>query len=181
MLAFYLSLIEDHNHDTIMTRVYELYQDRMIAYAESILHNYHDAENAVQNAFISIAKRINTIENPESVTSEQYVYTVVRNAARKYYKINHKHQDVDAYDDLQNYVSSPDCIFNEYHNNEIYHRVLTCIQQMNPIYRDVLSLYYLHHYTARQIAELLDKPLATVRSQLQRGTKMIKKEFEGKL
>ena len=178
MLAFYLSLIEDHDHDTIMTRVYERYQERMIAYAESILHNYHDAENAVQDAFISIAKRINTIEDPESVTSEQYVYTVVRNAARRYHKTNHKHQDVDPLDDIQNFVSSPDSVSDEYLNNETYHRVLDCLTKMSPIYRDVLSLHYLHHHSAQQIAKLLGKPLATVRSQLRRGTEMLKKEFE---
>ena len=178
MLAFYLSIIEDHENDPIMKQVYDLYQDRMVAYAESILHNYHDAEEAVQNAFIAIAKRINTMEEPQSIVNEAYICTVVRNAALKFHKKNSKHQEVANFDELQNYISESECVAKEYMNNVLYHRLLDYISNMSPTYRDVLMLHYLNQKTPREIADVLDRPLTTVRSQLQRGTKMIKEFFK---
>ena len=178
MLIFYLSLIEDHDRDQIMIYIYEHYQERMIAYAESILHHYQDAENAVQEAFIGIAKRINTIENPESIKCEQYVYTVVRNAARRYYQSNRKHQNTEYFDDIRADIPNLDTVSCNFEDQETYRSLVALIKKMDPIYRDVLSLYYLYDHSPRQIADLLKRPVATVRSQLQRGTEKIKEVFQ---
>ena len=47
MLAFYLSLIEDHNNDDDFERIYNKYSKMMYKVAKSHTKNHHLAEEAV--------------------------------------------------------------------------------------------------------------------------------------
>ena len=64
MLIYYLSLIDDPRDDEKFIQIYELYRNSMFNKANSILHNVQDAEDAVQEAFISIAKN-RSVTKPE--------------------------------------------------------------------------------------------------------------------
>lgn len=58
MLAFYMMLIDDEQNKSKFEKLYYEYRDRMMYVALSVLHNNEDAEDAVHNAFIGIAKNM---------------------------------------------------------------------------------------------------------------------------
>ena len=58
MLTFYLSLIEDHQYDSKFERVYTKYEKLMFAVTLEVTKNFYDAEEALDDAFIIVAKKI---------------------------------------------------------------------------------------------------------------------------
>ena len=58
--------------------IVQTYQKQMLFVANRILHNLHDAEDAVQRAFLRITKYIHNLEFPMSDDKLRcYAYTVV--------------------------------------------------------------------------------------------------------
>ena len=52
------------------------------------------------------------------------------------------------------------------------------IKQLKPIYRTVIYLYYYEGYSTNEIADIIKKPLSTVKMQLQRSRKYLKEILE---
>ena len=52
MLLLALSMVETAEEAAKLTRLYELYSTEMYHAAKNILRNHHDAEDAMQNAFV---------------------------------------------------------------------------------------------------------------------------------
>ena len=76
----------------------------MIAYSHSILHNHHDAEDAVQDALLSISKMMDRISNFDERSTKAYVMTVVKNTSLNHLekkKRSVKTVDIDVLYDLK--------------------------------------------------------------------------------
>lgn len=65
-MIIYLQTIDDSSDKVKFERLYLHYQAFMYRIAYHILKNKQDAEDAVHNAFLSIAKNIEKIEDPIS-------------------------------------------------------------------------------------------------------------------
>ena len=61
MLAFYMSFIDDDDDREKFEIIYNEYRKRMVSTAYSILRNHEDAEDAVHDTFIKIARNMNSI------------------------------------------------------------------------------------------------------------------------
>ena len=68
MIAIYLSLI-DENDMSRFEKIYYKYKNLLFYIANGILPDITDAEDAVQEAFIRIAKNMDKIEDTESVAT----------------------------------------------------------------------------------------------------------------
>ena len=56
MLAFYLGMIETPEEKIAFEDLYNTYKGKMFSLAYSVLKNHHNAEEAVSQAFFTIAK-----------------------------------------------------------------------------------------------------------------------------
>lgn len=52
------------------------------------------------------------------------------------------------------------------------------VATLPPRYREVVNLYYFENLGYREIAELLNQPLGTVKSNVHRGTRLLRKALE---
>ena len=52
MLSIYLSMVETDEQRTFIEQLYKTYERKMYGAAFDILHNKHDAEDAVHSAFV---------------------------------------------------------------------------------------------------------------------------------
>ena len=145
----------------------------MMKIAMGILRQTQDAEDAIQNSLIAMARHMDAIEQPEDIRTVSYVRTVVRNAAIDIYR--KKERKNISYDDL---LIEPADTFNLEKvvcDSEEVRRVIKAIEQMETEYREVLSLFYLNEMSPREIADVLNRPYNTVRSQINRGRKKLLK------
>ena len=81
MLVFYLSLIDSDEDKSKFETIYYEYRERMFSAAFDILNNNEDAEDAVHNAFIGIAKNMKSIGEVKSNRTLSYCIKAAKNSA----------------------------------------------------------------------------------------------------
>lgn len=174
MLAFYISVIEDHNNDDQFEELYYKYQSYVMNIALSILHHQQDAEDASQKTWIAVARNFYKIEDIHSDKTKRYITIAIKNHSYNILKKKQNNPILESIDfnHISDFSSHEDAI-TTHEKNSHYQCVLQFILNMDEKYRDVLSLYYLDHYKPSEIASMLNRPLATVKSQLKRGKKHI--------
>lgn len=74
--------------------LYEQYRYLMLKVAVDILHDYQLAEDAVQEAFVRVAKHMEQIGQPEETATRRYLITIAKHAAidlyRKRNRLHHR-------------------------------------------------------------------------------------------
>ena len=88
MLLLALSMVETAEEAAKLTRLYELYSTEMYHAAKNILRNHHDAEDAMQNAFVQLIRLLDHIKDPESPSTRAYVISAVQSRAPIYTATN---------------------------------------------------------------------------------------------
>lgn len=87
----YMSFIDSEDDREKFEIIYHEYRKRMFSVAYSILHNNEDAEDAVHETFIRIAKNMKAIDDPRSQKTSAYVITAAKNnAINLFNKINER-------------------------------------------------------------------------------------------
>ena len=86
MLLLALSMVETAEEAAKLTRLYELYSTEMYHAAKNILRNHHDAEDAMQNAFVQLIRLLDHIKDPESPSTRAYVISAVQSRATDLYR-----------------------------------------------------------------------------------------------
>ena len=155
--------------------LYNLYKKRMWYVANSILDDSQEAEDAVHNAFIGIARNINHIGEFDSHNTLAYVITAAKHSALNIAERQH-HKDTYNFESFFNIAD----IKTSYHKEQFEEKivVLSVLKKKPEAYRDILYLHYYRELSEKEIADLLDKNYATVRKQVSRAKKMFAELFE---
>ena len=64
-----------------LEKLYAKYRKIMYGIAMSVLHNSHDAEDALHSAFLSVAKNIEKLGDPDSDKTAAYLFRATKNTA----------------------------------------------------------------------------------------------------
>ena len=170
MLLMYTAMIDDLPQKIRFERIYETYHMRMLFVALKVVHNMQDAEDAVQNALLGIAKTIKTVPQDEKI-EKAYVLTAAKYAAltivqkrlpREYT------QDISEMD-----IAVSENLFEKVASSQNYELLLRAIRKLESPYREVLMLVYVQELSIKAAAETLCRKEETVRKQLQRGKKLL--------
>ena len=162
MLMMYLALIDDPVQRGKFETLYYAYRKQMIYTAYEILEDYGLSEDAVQEAFIGIARNIASIDDTVPGMIKAYVLTAARNAARNIRNKEHKAEiltlDVEQLPDTQG-------------DEPIGLRA--AVDALPLMYREVLMLHYVQGLSYKEVAALLHRPEGTIRQQASRGKKRL--------
>ena len=168
---FMLSIPAEPEDHSLFEDIYKGYYKQMLYVANKILENPADAEDAVQDALLRIARNISSLRCQETWAIRGYVLTVAKNSAlnilRKRNKILSVNNEI-----AENYTLE-DPVFQEVVNSMDYERLVHAIRHMDPLYRQVLTLVYIHKQTPKEVADLLDRKVDTIRKQLNRGKRLL--------
>lgn len=136
-------------------RLFKEYGNSILRLAYSYLHNMSDAEEVLQDALIQFIKTVPKFETAEH--EKAWLIRVSINISKnriKYSKIRKS-------DELnENLIAS---------EKEDLAMVWDAVKKLPAKYSEVVHLYYHHGYSTIQIADLLSKKEATIRSLLQRA------------
>lgn len=171
MLTLYMSFIDDENDKPKFEIIYYTYRERMLLMAESVLHNRQDAEDAVHDTFIKIARNMKSIDEPESVRTLSYVLKATKNTAINLNNKNKSNENrvyMDSIDDI-----SDKEFFEKLNISENYNAVVNAILEFDDIYKDVLFYHFVQEMKVSEIADLLNRKRSTVKQQLVRGKKIL--------
>lgn len=178
MLGGYLALIDEPQEQESFTRLYSKYRKLMHYTAREILRNDMLAEEAVQEAFIRIAKNFSKVSEVDSAATKRFVVVITENAAKTIWKKEYRKSDIslDADNDQR------DAVINGNVTDEIVERdyFVDEILGLPKMQRDTLYLYALYGYSYKEVANLLGISEAAVRKNVQRGRKTLAAKLQSK-
>ena len=90
MIAVIISLVEKSGYRSFLNELYIEHHNKMLNYAEHILHDEKLAEDAVNEAFMGIIKNVEKIISMDVKKISPYIVISVRNAC---YNIAKKQKD----------------------------------------------------------------------------------------
>lgn len=171
MLVLYMSLIDGEKDKSKFELVYYKYRERMFLAANSVLHNKQDAEDAVHETFIKIARNMKSIGDVDEVKTLSYVLKATKNTAINLYNKNKKNDNV-VYLEETNDIPDKE-FFEKLRISENYEKVVKAILELDDKYKDVLFYHFVQEMTLDEVADLLGRKKSTVKQQLVRGKKIL--------
>lgn len=171
MLLLYTAMIDDTQDQLRFEDIYYSYRKQMLLVAQRILHDPMEAEDAVQTAFLGIARQIKRIPagNPQIVRA--YVLTAAKNAALNMLPKRQQQNELLSISELD--IADDHNLFDQIASSQDYELLFKAIRKLPAIYREVLMLKYVQGLTMKEIAALLDRKAATVHQQITRGKKLL--------
>lgn len=139
----------------------------MLNVAYRICNNVEQAEDLVQEAFVSAFRNLRSYKGTASFGS--WLKRIVINTSLNYLRA--KKIEFEELSDEKHPVVE-DVNFDEQELN--VDRIRECISQLPNGYRVVLSLYLLEGYDHNEIAEILDISVSTSKSQYNRAKRKLK-------
>lgn len=168
MLLYYLSLIESQEDQSKFEKIYNSHRKLMLFVARRVLKEPQLAEDAVQNAFIKIIHNLNRIDDLNCHKTKHFIVIITKNAAIDLMR-KEKRQRYFCEEDMSKYNDSSSIDLTAFEMEYIIDK----IEQLKPIYRDILQLKIQFDLSDRQIAVLLDISYETVRKRLERSRKLL--------
>lgn len=146
--------------------VFRKYGDRIFSAAFSICRNKADADDVVQDTLIRYYSRSNDFES--EVHLKAWLLRVAINRAK----------DITASFWQRNKVSWEEYMnelpFEQPEDSQLFEAVMGLPEK----YRTVIHLYYYEDYDISEISGILRRPKGTVKSQLDRGRKLLKTSIQ---
>ena len=168
MLAFFLAALESEDDKRKFVAVYEQYHEKMEKIALHILGSQHDAEDAVQNAFLQIIRHFEKIYEIPCGELPFWIISIVKNEALM---ILRKKRNVVPLEDWDSFEQSADSAAG-------YMELVELFRQLPETYRAVLEMKLLIGYTDREIAPKLGLSETAVSSRASRGRALLRKLVE---
>ena len=141
-MLIYLQMLETAEERSKFEQLYERYRNLLFLVANKILENEMDAEDAVHEAFITIAKNFSNIGEIECPETQAYIVIIVRcrslDIARNKSRRPHTFYEDDIGGTMVDY-DGPIAL-------------ASCLARLNPRYRDALLLKFRHGLSTKEIA-----------------------------
>jgi RNA polymerase sigma-70 factor (ECF subfamily) len=150
-------------------QIWTEFGDRLRAFVASRVENEADAEDIVQDVFLRIHARLDSLTDERRLTS--WVYQITRNAI------------VDHYRERRPTTALPDAIAAETPPDDVAKELLPCLgpllQRLPAQDREALILTEVEGLTQRELADRLGLSLSGAKSRVQRARQKLKLAFMG--
>lgn len=171
MLMMYAAVIDDAEDMLRFERIYNGYRKQMFYVANGILHDEYEAEDAVQNALLGIARNIKALPECDDELIKAYVLTAAKNAALNFLPKKQRRDSELDIDELD--FADADDVFHKVAMSDDYEKLMKAIDKLPDMYRDVLLLHCVYGLKAHETVQLLGRKASTVRQQITRGRKKL--------
>lgn len=168
----YLSMIDTQEEQDKFSLIYNKYKHFMWYIANQVLHDTYLAEDAVQDAFLALTKHLNKIGEVESVKTKKFLVTIVKSKSIDIIRRG-SGQKTELLTDSETQDESADRLLEEYITRDNYEHLLTCIEELDQIYRVVFEYKYLHQLSDREIADILNVSSKVVNVRMFRARKKL--------
>ena len=169
----YASVIDDAAELRRFEKIFYMYRYQMFFVANKILNDEHEAEDAVQNAFMGIAQNIKSLPTDDKRVVRAYTLTAAKNAALNLLPQKQRRDmqlDIDEVD-----IADDEDVFERVAASEDMETISRAIEKLPDIYGDVLLLHCVCGLGVEQTALMLGRKKATVKKQITRARKLVVK------
>lgn len=158
------------------------YQNRIYQHCYRMLGNAHEAEDIAQEAFIRAYVNIHSYDLNRKFSTWLYRIatnlTIDRLRKRKPdYHIDAEIKGMNGLDMYSRLASSNQLPEEEVQSLELQSYIHQQIAELPKIYRAIIMLRYLEEFSLKEISDILDIPLGTVKTRIHRGREILRKKL----
>ncbi|MBT8256879.1 MAG: RNA polymerase sigma factor [Bacteroidia bacterium] len=157
------------NETKAQSELYKLFSRRLFALCLKYSRNRAEAEDVLQDSFLTIFKKIEQYDNRGSF--EGWIKRVTINTALQQYRKQGMLNIVDE-------AKIEDVTIEDDGFDLNIDFLLNCVQELPDRYRLVFNLYVLDGYSHKEIASMLDISTGTTKSNLARARMILKDKIE---
>ena len=176
MLQLYLALIDEEWDLIRFEEAYYEYKGLLHCIAKKILQDEHRAEDAVQEAFLRIAKNFHKVGNIKTTSTKNFFILITRRVCLNLLEREEKfstatEEEISFFENSYTPGSLPDSFAGE---AELIRQILSLPESM----RSVLYLQAVYGFNAKETANLLGISVGAVWKRTSRARAILKKELE---
>lgn len=161
-----------------LEELYSKHGKEMFAIAFRILKDKDSAEDVVQQSFLKVMDKLERIDLSDDNKAKKLFMIIARNLAIDIYNsrknVSSNTEYIEAVDvddpELSNLTKSP-C--EELIKKESHTLIMKHINNLSPIYKDVVMLEMIYGYTKKEIAQLLNVKYDTIKKRAERAQKIL--------
>lgn len=156
----------------------ERYEGKLLRYAKVLLHDRDDAADVVQEAFVGAYRNLKGFDTERRFSS--WMYRIVHNVAqnmilkRKFLSFLSPKEWLTKEETVSDGKGSLEAQFADSETKSI---VKLYMDGLPAAYRDPLILFYLEERSYEEIGEILNMPIGTVGTRINRAKKMIRERI----
>jgi RNA polymerase sigma factor (sigma-70 family) len=150
--------------DEVFTQLVDTHYAALFRFAVSLTRSDSDASDLTQQTFYIWATKGHTIR--ELAKAKTWLFTTLY---REFIRARRRGQRMTSIEDLPPGDQDPPDVENDQVARLDNAVVLEALQEIDPVFRAALTLFYLKDLTYHEIADILEVPIGTVMSRLNRG------------
>ena len=151
--------------------LFERHERSIQAVALSVLGNFHDAQDAVQESFMTAYRKLNELRNG-SLFGSWIRKIAMRHAIEM-------RRNLQKREHIQQFVTNTDAASNDGEIDEQSHKLLEAVLQLPEHEHTVVMLRYFDNHSTKIISEITGRPIGTVTMQLSRAHARLYKLLKG--
>lgn len=176
MLQLYLALIDEEWDLIRFEEAYYEYKGLLHYIAKKFLQDEHRAEDAVQEAFLRIAKNFHKVGNVKTTSTKNFFILITRRVCLNLLEREEKfstatEEEISLFENSYTPGSLPDSFAGE---AELIRQILSLPESM----QSVLYLQAVYGFNAKETANLLGISVGAVWKRTSRARAILKKELE---
>jgi RNA polymerase sigma-70 factor (ECF subfamily) len=154
--------------------IVHIYKDRIVNYLYQVTGDYQKAADLSQETFLRVFFKANKYRPIAPFSS--WIYAIASNLAKTELKKSRRANLV-SFDDIQPGLeaSTPS---EESTDSGLIKNLRQALEALNPRYRIPVVLKDIEGYSQEEIAEIIQRPVGTVKARISRGRNILKKQLE---
>ena len=154
--------------------IVHIYKDRIVNYLYQVTGDYQKAADLSQETFLRVFFKANKYRPIAPFSS--WIYAIASNLAKTELKKNRRANLV-SFDDIQPGLeaSTPS---EESTDSGLIKNLRQALEALNPRYRIPVVLKDIEGYSQEEIAEIIQRPVGTVKARISRGRNLLRKQLE---
>lgn len=161
---------------TLITR----YEGKLLRYGRRLLPHEHNIEDTVQDVFVSVYQNIKDYDSTRKFSP--WIYRIAHNAFVSVLRAKIRGPVyLEDFDRIIPHAVYEDPIAKEKESEEMRVLIEKGIDQLSPIYREIVLLYYFEDLSYQEISDVLHIPMGTVSVRLARARETLKKQLSSKI
>jgi RNA polymerase sigma-70 factor (ECF subfamily) len=146
--------------------------DPVYRFAIRMMTNEEDARDIAQETMVKVLRNLDQFDPTRSFAT--WVFGIARNTCID----EHRRRKRRSWDEPGEITDTRPSPLQEVTRAERADRVIASLEQLPPMYREVIVLYHFEHLKYVEIAEVLDIPLGTVMNRIFRARRKLRELYE---
>ncbi len=165
-----------HGDEMAFAEIVRIYKDKIVNFLWQLTGDYQRAVDLSQETFMRVYFKARKYKPIAPFSS--WVYSIASNLAKTEMRKIRRFSTV-SLDDVKNKIADNSSLRNS-QNDDLSQALHDALRALHPRYRIPLILKDVEGFSQEEIAEILKKPVGTIKARISRGRVYLRKELEKK-